>query len=99
MRGLRFLLSLTPLFTILAVLIDAQALSSSGTAADMGVGTYPRATVLSDGSLLGVYTAFSGGNSILTTVKSTDSGTTWTALGAVAQGPTATTDIDNPFVH
>lgn len=99
MRGLRLLLSLTPLFTILTVLIDAQAPSPSGAVADMGVGTYPRATVLSDGSLLGVYTAFSGGNSVLTTVKSTDSGATWTALGTVAEGPTATTDIDNPFVH
>ncbi|OCL06527.1 glycoside hydrolase family 93 protein [Glonium stellatum] len=65
----------------------------------MGAGTYPRATVLTDGSLLGVYTAFSSGNNIITTIKSIDSGATWTALGTVAQGPTATKDIDNPFVH
>ncbi|KAJ7623700.1 glycoside hydrolase family 93 protein [Roridomyces roridus] len=57
-----------------------------------GGGTYPRITHLADGSLLGGYTAFSGSTRILTIVRSTDNGNTWTAWGTVAQG---TGDLDN----
>ncbi len=39
-----------------------------------GDGTYPRANHLSDGSLIGAYTAFSRGNNIIKTVRSTDGG-------------------------
>ena len=47
-----------------------------GNAVVFGAGTYPRANMLADGSLIGAYTAFSGGYNILTTVKSTDGGQT-----------------------
>ncbi|EED14645.1 conserved hypothetical protein [Talaromyces stipitatus ATCC 10500] len=63
----------------------------------MGGGTYPRANYLSDGSIIGAYTAFSNGDSILTVVHSTDNGVTWNQVGTVARGATATTDIDNPY--
>ncbi|KAI0032656.1 glycoside hydrolase family 93 protein [Vararia minispora EC-137] len=64
----------------------------------MGSGTYPRATRLASGALLGVYTAFTNGNTVLTTVRSTDNGATWTQLGSIATEVTATHDLDNPFV-
>ena len=70
----------------------------SGSPVVFGAGTYPRANRLSDGSLLGVYTAFSGGNNIITTTKSTDNGATWTNLGTVTQGSSNANDIDNPYV-
>ena len=43
----------------------------------IGPGTYPRANKLSDGSLLGAYTAFEGGNNIIRVVLSTDNGQSW----------------------
>lgn len=43
----------------------------------IGAGTYPRANKLSDGSILGAYTAFEGGNNIIRIVLSTDNGQTW----------------------
>ncbi len=64
----------------------------------MGAGTYLRANFLKDGSILGVYTAFDNGNTVIRTVKSTDNGASWTALGSVSQGPTNANDIDNPYV-
>ena len=42
-----------------------------------GSGTYPRANQLSDGSIIGAYTAFSGGDNIIQTVRSTDGGKTY----------------------
>lgn len=42
-----------------------------------GAGTYPRANGLLDGSILGAYTAFNGGNNIIETVRSTDGGKTY----------------------
>lgn len=65
----------------------------------MGTGTYPRATFLQDGSLLGCYTASSGGNSILTTAKSTDNGASWSDIGVIAVESAETRDLDNCFVH
>ncbi|KAF2475540.1 neuraminidase [Lindgomyces ingoldianus] len=62
-------------------------------------GTYPRATRLSDGSLLGVYAKYTGGNSTLTTLKSTNNGASWSFLGSITTAPVATTNLDNPFVH
>ena len=38
----------------------------------LGGGTYPRANYLSDGSIIGAYTAFANGNSIITIAHSTD---------------------------
>ena len=70
----------------------------SGSAIVLGAGTYPRANKLSDGSILGVYTAFSGGNNIITTVRSVDGGQSWQSWGTVAEGPSNANDIDNPYV-
>lgn len=70
----------------------------AGSPVVFGAGTYPRATRLSDGSLLGVYTAFSGGNNVITTTMSTDNGASWQTLGEVASGPSDANDIDNPYV-
>jgi hypothetical protein len=50
----------------------------------MAEGTYPRATRLHDGSILGVYTAFQDdGVNIIAVVRSRDNGVTWTAIGEV----------------
>ncbi|KAL0570430.1 hypothetical protein V5O48_011523 [Marasmius crinis-equi] len=82
-----------------AASIEKRAVPSlSGNAVSMNSGTYPRATRLSDGSLLGVVAAHSGGNSILTTLRSTNSGASWTQIGTIATEATATHDLDNPFV-
>lgn len=70
----------------------------SGSPVVFGAGTYPRATRLSDGSLLGVYTAFSGGNNVITTTRSTDNGASWQTFGEVTSGPSNANDIDNPYV-
>ncbi len=48
----------------------------NGSAVIFGAGTYPRANMLSDGSIIGAYTAFSGGYNIIRTIRSTDGGTT-----------------------
>jgi hypothetical protein len=50
----------------------------------MGRGTYPRATRLHDGSILGTYTAFNSGKSIIATTKSIDDGLRWTPFGEVS---------------
>lgn len=70
----------------------------SGVPVIFGSGTYPRANTLADGSIIGVYTAFDGGNNIIRTVRSADGGSTWAALGEVTQGPSDANDIDNPNV-
>lgn len=61
-------------------------------------GTYPRANKCSDGSLVGAYTAFSDGNNVITIVKSTDSGNTWTFQGTVATASSTAHDLDNPYL-
>lgn len=74
--------------------------SLSGSAVDMtsgGGGTYPRINFLSDGSIIGAYTATVGSNHQLTLVHSTDSGASWSYLGNAATRPTATSDLDNPY--
>ncbi|EJF66027.1 neuraminidase [Dichomitus squalens LYAD-421 SS1] len=58
-------------------------------------GAYPRVTSLSDGSLLAVYTASSGGNKTLTVARSTDGGSTFGAWGTIATSPG---DLDNGFL-
>ena len=47
-----------------------------GTPVVFGAGTYPRANRLSDGSIIGTYTAFNGGYNIIEVVRSTDGGQT-----------------------
>lgn len=69
--------------------------SLSGGAVVFGAGTYPRATRLADGSLVGAYTAKDGAENVIRTVISRDQGASWTALGEVTRG---VGDIDNPFV-
>ncbi|KAH8802501.1 Sialidase [Xylogone sp. PMI_703] len=74
--------------------------SLSGRPVDMtsgGGGTYPRANFLSDGSILGAYTATSGGNSVLTLVSSTNQGSSWSRKGTAATRPTASSNLDNPY--
>lgn len=78
--------------------LSRRTLQLSGSPVVFGSGTYPRANRLSDGSLLGVYTAFSGGNNVITITKSTDDGASWQRLGIVTQGPSNANDIDNPYV-
>ena len=74
------------------------SLKISGAPSKMGDGAYPRATYLSDGSLLGIYTAFKDGNNTLTIVKSTDNSATWTEVGAVTSVASNSHDLDNGFV-
>lgn len=81
-------------------LTSALAPSKSGSAVVFGAsGTYPRATRLSDNSLLGIYTQTSGGNHILQTVRSTNNGASWTPLGIVDTASNTAKDLDNGFVH
>lgn len=61
-------------------------------------GTYPRATRLRDSSILGVYTAFQSGSSVLLTVTSSDNGASWSPLGEIARGPSNANDIDNAYL-
>ncbi|KAI9663523.1 MAG: hypothetical protein M1831_002532 [Alyxoria varia] len=69
-----------------------------GPPSTMGSGTYPRATLLEDGSLLGTFSTSSGSSRAIVTVTSTDSGSTWSPLGEVICAPSASSDIDNPFL-
>ncbi|KAF9631966.1 Neuraminidase [Lasiodiplodia theobromae] len=101
---------LTGLFAILSTvaLVDASptlhrragltpSLTGALNAMSTGSSTYPRANTLSNGNILGTYTAFADGDSIITLAESSNSGETWTTLGTADRGPTNTTDIDNPF--
>lgn len=70
----------------------------SGAPTFLGAGTYPRANKLRDGSIIGAYTAFSGGQNIITIVRSTNGGASWSRVGEAARGQSATHDIDNPYI-
>lgn len=61
----------------------------------MNSGTYPRATILSDGSLLGVSTNVANGVNTINVYKSTDSGASWQIQGTVDSG---VGDIDNGYL-
>jgi hypothetical protein len=76
----------------------SAAPSLVGSAITFGTGTYPRANKVSDGSLLGVYTAFAGGNNVLTTVKSTDGGASWRQIGTITTEASSAHDTDNAYV-
>ncbi|KAI5841391.1 Sialidase [Morchella snyderi] len=89
-----FTLLLLPLL-LFAALAHAISPSLDGAAVPMGGGTYPRATRLSDNSLLGVTTTVSSGTNIITIVRSTDNGLTWASHGEVTRG---VGDIDNGFL-
>lgn len=70
--------------------------SSGQVVVDVG-GVYMRATRLNDGSIIGGYAAQEGADHVLRVVKSTDGGNSWSAIGTVAGGESATHDIDNAF--
>ncbi|MCJ1388528.1 hypothetical protein MMC18_001375 [Xylographa bjoerkii] len=72
----------------------------SGLAVDMtsgAGGTYPRANFLSNGNILGAYTAFSNGNNVLTLSTSTNNGASWAFTGTAATRPSISCDLDNPY--
>ena len=75
----------------------ASGLALSGKRVSFGGGWYPRANRLQDGSILGALSVETDGNTVLTTVTSTDNGATWGPLGTIASRPSATSDIDNPY--
>lgn len=91
------------LFSLFAPLVLAiQAVTAagvtpvlSGGAVTFGPGTYPRATRLSNGNLLGAYTTVINGTNFLRTVLSTNNGQSWSAQGEITSG---VGDIDNPFL-
>ena len=61
-----------------------------------GAGGYPRLAALSDGSILGSFTAFPGNNTrVLTVTRSTDGGHTFVAHGEIARSQG---DLDNLFL-
>ncbi|KAH8692805.1 glycoside hydrolase family 93 protein [Talaromyces proteolyticus] len=60
-------------------------------------GEYMRTTTITDGSILGGYAVQEGDNHVLRTAQSTDGGVTWTQLGIVDSGPSATRELDNAF--
>ncbi|KAL9021762.1 MAG: hypothetical protein Q9185_000996 [Variospora sp. 1 TL-2023] len=70
----------------------------TGDPVSLGSGTYPRATRLRDSSIIGVYTAFQSGSSVLLTATSTNNGASWSPLGEVTRGPSNANDIDNTYL-
>lgn len=77
---------------------SAAVPNMAGAPVVMGAGTYPRANKLSDGTILGVYTSFEGGNTVIRTVLSGPDGGSWAAQGQVTSVPTNANDLDNPYV-
>ena len=74
--------------------------SLSGDPVDMTSGqggTYPRASFLSDGSLIGAYAATAGDEKQLALVSSTDNGASWEHLGTAATRSANSSDLDNPY--
>ena len=63
----------------------------------VGPGTYPRATTLSNNSILLVCEVHTSSTTTLTVSRSTDRGQTWAQIGTIAQAPTGTQDLANPF--
>ena len=55
---------------VAAVRRDTAVPAMVGAPVVFGPGTYPRAHKLSDGSILGVYTGFDGGDNVISTVVS-----------------------------
>ena len=91
---------ITATFALFAGAASAVSPSKVGGPVVFGKGgTYPRATKLADGSLVGAYTNTQGSNTTILTVRSADNGASWQVQGTVDTGPKATKDVDNPFVH
>lgn len=93
-----FFLLFALISSVVSVPLNPRQVPVPGPIADIGGGTYPRATRLADGSILAAFTAYRDGQAIITTAKSTDNGGSFREIGAVAQGPTAAKDIDNPYL-
>lgn len=90
----------TAALALFANAVTAAAPSKVGDAVVFGrAGTYPRATKLTDGSLVGAYTNTQGDNTTILTVRSADNGASWQVQSTVDSGPKATKDVDNPYVH
>lgn len=70
----------------------------AGGRVDFGPGGYPRANKLSDGNILGVYTALDAGNRVIRTVLSGPDGESWAPHGEVTSAPADANDLDNPYV-
>ncbi|CAO1604103.1 hypothetical protein XANCAGTX0491_007669 [Xanthoria calcicola] len=70
----------------------------TGAPVPIGLGTYPRATRLRDGTIVAVYTAFQSGSNILLTARSTNNGATFTPLGEITRGASNANDIDNAYL-
>jgi len=97
------------LFTLFALLLLSLSATASPLSKRAGVtpslpssavgfgpaGTYPRATHLADGSLLGVYSSSDGDDKVQNVVISYDNGATWSARGEITRG---VGDVGNPFV-
>ena len=102
-KALRSLFNLCLAATLFLTIVSSAPLSKrtgvvpslNGAPVAFGGGTYPRATRLADGSLLGTFTAFSAGTNTISISKSTDDGVTWTPFSSVTSG---VGDIDNPFL-
>ncbi|KAM3070282.1 hypothetical protein ACMFMG_010118 [Clarireedia jacksonii] len=64
-----------------------------------GTSGYPRANYLSNGNIMGAYTAFppGTGNQLLVVTTSTNNGETWEQTGSAGQRPVAESTLDNPF--
>ena len=100
--GLLSLASLALTFLVSASALPLQRRGGAipaldGAAVRMAGGTYPRATRLRDGLLLGTFSETTGGTTSIRTVTSTDNGLSWSPLGLVTDAPTDTSDLTNPY--
>ncbi|KAH7106156.1 Sialidase [Auriculariales sp. MPI-PUGE-AT-0066] len=88
--------SIARLITVLAAAVGTVSALTIGSAVTFGKGSYPRATKLSDGRLLGTTSYSDGANMVIMTVISSDNGASWTTQGEVtrAQG-----DISNQYLQ
>jgi len=88
---------LSSLCTILVVAAGAvNALTVGGAVTFAAKGTYPRATRLSDGSLLGAVSYVDGANQVISAVISRNNGTSWVTQGEVTRAPG---DISNQYIQ
>jgi hypothetical protein len=108
MAPIRFSFAVLSLFSVIVCTFVAAApnvVKRSGVQVDnnaslMGTnGTYPRATYINDGTLLGCYTAHRGTQIAINTVLSTDNGSTWSDWGSVSNEDQATHGLDNCYLH
>ena len=88
---------LSSLCTILVVAAGAvNALTVGGAVTFAAKGTYPRATRLSDGSLLGAVSYVDGTNQVISAVISRNNGTSWATQGEVTRAPS---DLSNQYIQ